>query len=559
MNVLVNLRSVSWIKPIIYMVLILVVYQTTLIYLLQQWRGEDFTYCYLIPFIFLYLVWEKRDGLSKHASSPSWKGLILLMLGITFFWLGELGGEYFTLFISFWLVFVGLCWIHLGWQKLKTITFALIIMLAMFPFPDFIYNKISVKLQLVSTQLGVAILHLTGMSAFREGNVIDLGFTQLQVVDACSGLRYVIPLMILGLLLAYFFRAAFWKRAVVFLSTIPLAILTNAMRIAITGVLFKYWGARVAEGFFHGVSAWFIFLFSLAILMMEMGVLKIIFPGGKTVHSSKELADSSEDPSEIKARAFHPSKTILTYGAGGASLAHSEGNTSQNRASGRKPGAKRGFVGFFEPHFIVAVILLGLTWALSSGIEFREKIPIKKSLTQFPMQMGEWTGNNQTMEQAFVDTLDLSDYTIVDYKNAQGKAVNFYVAYYESQRKGESIHTPATCLPGGGWIFKQAGAVTVPLPGHNQEFMRVNRAFMHKSGYRQLSYYWFPQRGRILTNAYQLKIFAFWDALTKHRTDGALVRLITPVYESEELEDADARLQGFTREVVPLLSEFIPD
>ena len=540
MNTSVNFRAVNWIKPFIYMGLILVVYQTTLIYLLQQWRGEDFTYCYLIPFIFLYLVWEKRHVLSRYAFSPSWKGLIPLMLGISFFWIGELGGEYFTLFISFWFVLVGLCLVHLGWQKLKVIAFALIIMLAMFPFPDFIYNKISVKLQLVSTQLGVAILHLTGMSAFREGNVIDLGVTQLQVVDACSGLRYVIPLMILGLLLAYFFRAALWKRAVVFLSTVPLAILNNAMRIAITGVLFKYWGAGVAEGFFHGVSALFIFIFSLAILLVEIVVIKKIFPGEKSAHSSK-------DPSEID-NSFH-----------GASLAHSEGDTSQNRASGRKPGVKRGFAGFFEPHFIVAVVLLGLTWMLSQGIEFREKIPIKKSLAQFPLHMGEWTGSRKIMEQAFVDTLDLSDYAIVDYKNAQGKNVNFYIAYYESQRKGESIHTPATCLPGGGWIFKQAGAVTVPLPGHNQDFMRVNRAFMHKSGYRQLSYYWFPQRGRILTNAYQLKIFAFWDALTKHRTDGALVRLITPVYENEDLKEADERLEGFTKEIVPLLSQFIPE
>jgi EpsI family protein len=89
--------------------------------------------------------------------------------------------------------------------------------------------------------------------------------------------------------------------------------------------------------------------------------------------------------------------------------------------------------------------------------------------------------------------------------------------------------------------------------------MPVNRAFIQKRGSKQLTYYWFPQRGRILTNAYQLKIYAFWDALTKQRTDGALVRVMTPVYESEGLEDAEQRLQGFTREIVPVLDEFIPD
>jgi len=521
----------SLIKISLYILLVAGVYSSTFTRLVaHDWAKEDYSYSYLIPFIILYLIWDKRKRLAVVESATSWKGLIFLTLGLSLFWLGELGGEYFTLYLSFWLTIVGLCWVHLGWQKLKVIAFALIIMLAMFPLPAFLYNKVSVKLQLISTQFGVGILHLTGMSAFREGNVIDLGFTQLQVVDACSGLRYVIPLMILGLLLAYFFWAAFWKRAVVFLSTVPLAIFTNAMRIAITGVLYKYWGERVAQGFFHGFSALFIFIFSFAILLVEIWAL----------------------------RGFRTFRSLGTLGKTNEKRVKSE-NLDQPQASSLKPKAQQGFRSLLQPHFIVAVILLGLTWAFSQGIEFREKIPIKKSLAQFPLQMGEWTGSRQFMEQAFVDTLDLSDYTIVDYKNAQGKAVNFYIAYYESQRKGESIHTPATCLPGGGWIFKQAGAVTVPLPGHNQDFMRVNRAFMRKSGYKQLSYYWFPQRGRILTNAYELKIFAFWDALTKHRTDGALVRLITPVYESEELEDADERLQGFVGEVVPLLAQYLPE
>jgi EpsI family protein len=162
------------------------------------------------------------------------------------------------------------------------------------------------------------------------------------------------------------------------------------------------------------------------------------------------------------------------------------------------------------------------------------------------------------MEQRFIDALDLNDYVIIDYKDSKGGYVNFYVAYYESQRKGESIHSPATCLPGSGWIFKEAGDVTIPVQSGEDRSMRINRAFMQSSGYKQLVYYWFPQRGRVLTNAYQLKLYAFWDALTKQRTDGALVRLITPVYEFEEQEEAEARLQGFVREIVPVLSEFIP-
>jgi len=508
------IKPTSLAKIALYGLLLIGVYYSSLAYMISQWGREDYSYCYLIPFIVLYLIWEKRNQLASLPSVSSWKGLIPFILGMVFFWLGELGGEYFTLYISFWLVMVGICWMHLGWKKLKTIAFPLIFSLTMFPFPNFLHNKISVNLKLISSQLGVAMMQLYGMSAYREGNVIDLGFTQLQVVDACNGLRYLFPLIILGILLAYFFRAAFWKKAVLVISTLPLSIITNSLRIALTGILYEVWGSKVAEGFFHGFSGWFIFMFSLGVLLLEMWILK------KVQGSRFKIQDSKQ------------------------------------QEGGRQGGIQNSFP---LPQFVVTVILLGATLALSQGIEFREKIPIKKSFDRFPLKVGEWSGTYQTMEQKFIDALDLSDYAIIEYQDSTGKSVNFYVAYYESQRKGESIHSPATCLPGGGWIFKQAGAVSIPLPANDGGSMKVNRAFMQKSGYKQLSYYWFPQRGRILTNAYQLKIFAFWDALTRQRTDGAMVRVITPVHGFEELEEAEKRLQEFTREIVPVLGEFLPD
>jgi EpsI family protein len=158
----------------------------------------------------------------------------------------------------------------------------------------------------------------------------------------------------------------------------------------------------------------------------------------------------------------------------------------------------------------------------------------------------------------FLDELDLSEYLMVNYSNTTGKVVNFYVAYYESQSKGKSIHTPATCLPGSGWDFRQSGTVPVSDVLSKNGAMRVNRAVMQLGRQFQLSYYWFPQRGKILTNAYQLKLYAFWDSLTKQRTDGALVRLITPVYQNEKLEHTENRLQKFVQAIVPVLDEYIP-
>jgi len=298
LNALSSIKPVSWVKGALYGLLLGGVYYSTLTYLVHQWSRDDFTHCYLIPAIVVYLIWEKRQELTEAISTPSWTGFLSLGLGLAFFWLGELGGEYFTLYLSLWLVLVGLCWLHVGWQKLKIMAFPLVMALAMFPLPGFLYGKISVQLKLVSSQLGVALMQTYGMSAYREGNVIDLGFTQLQVVDACSGLRYLIPLIVLGVLLAYMFKAAFWKRAVVVMSTVPLSIITNSIRIALTGILYEMAGPKVAEGFFHGFSGWFIFMFSLAVLLGEMKVLGFQF---KT-DGRRQTADGRDEEQQAQGR-----------------------------------------------------------------------------------------------------------------------------------------------------------------------------------------------------------------------------------------------------------------
>ncbi len=514
-----NIKPAGWLKGVLYGLLILIIYQSSLQWLiLHDWPREDYSYAYLIPFVVLYLLWEKRAELASLPSKSSWMGLLPLGMGLVLFWLGELGGELFSQYISLWLVVVGLCWLHLGWRKLKATGFAFAMMLAMFPFPHFVSDRISLYLKLISSQLGVWMLHLYGMSAYREGNVIDLGFTQLQVVDACSGLRYLFPLMILSLILAYWLKARFWKKAVLFLSSIPIAIFVNSFRIALTGVLYSFWGPAVAEGFFHGFSGWLIFLFTTAILLAEMWVLKKI---GK----EKEVGS-----------------VIGGYNEPAVGTTETSGGWSRS---------------LLQPQFMTVVVILGLTLGLSQGVEFRGKIPIKQSLNQFPLQIGEWSGTREIMEQKFIETLDLSDYVIVNYRDRQNHAINFYTAYYESQQKGESIHSPETCLPGSGWKFSKAEEVAINAKDGRS--MRVNRVIMEKDGEKQLSYYWFPMRGRVLTKLYQLKLYNFWDALTRQRTDGALVRVITPIADSEKPEDADARIRGFLNEAIPLLPAFIPD
>ena len=554
-----SVHPATWLKFASYALLLMGVYFSDLTQLIKNdWAKDDYTYAYVIPFVVLYLIWNKRFDLIQLSSIPSWSGLAPLSLGFTLFWLGELGGNTFILYISLWFVLVGLLWLHLGWQKMKKISFALIVILSMFPLPSYLYNKLSVRLQLISSQLSALMIRFSGLPAFREGNIIDLGFTQLQVVEACSGLRYLFPLIVMGLLLAYFFQAALWKRAILIISTVPLAIVANSIRIALTGILHKIWGARVAEAFFHGFSGWFIFMLCMGILLFEVWML------GRMQNSTSENSAHEKVSLALFShpRAFRlpPRRTGNISGKPYLQREESQKVEKELKATfisarsrtGREPPR------VLQPQFLVAVVLLIATLTLSQGINYRERIPIKKSLAKFPLHLSEWTGTRQSMEQRFIYSLGFSDYALIDFANQEGKSVYLYVAYYESQTRGQHAHSPATCLRGGGWILREMGATTISTPGYPNGTIKVNGATIDKQGSRQFCYYWFPQRGRILNNVYQLKIFTFWDALTKQRTDGALVRLITPIYENENLQESEARLQNFTRVIVPVLDEYIP-
>jgi exosortase D (VPLPA-CTERM-specific) len=272
-----ELRNESLAKGLIYIGLLVAVFFTSHQFMIKWWGQDDYNYCYLIPFVVLYLLWEKREPLRNTPSRPTWAGIAPIAFGLVLFWLGELGGEYYTMYLSSWFVLLGLCWMHLGWRKLKLIFFPIAFILTMFPPPNFIYFNLSLKLKLISSQLGVWVLQTLGKTAYREGNVIDLGFTQLQVVDACNGLRYLFPLIVLAILVAYFSKSAWWKKLIVVLSSIPISIFVNGLRIASVGLLYPIWGPQVAEGFFHDFSGWIIFMISLGILLAELWLLNFAF------------------------------------------------------------------------------------------------------------------------------------------------------------------------------------------------------------------------------------------------------------------------------------------
>jgi EpsI family protein len=535
----------GWAGTGAYVALLALLYRDALGYLVRQWNREDFSYGYLLPFVLAYLVWQKRAELRAEPSRPSWAGLGILAAGLGLFWLGELGGEFYTLDLSLWLSAVGLLWLHLGRRKLRLLAFPVGTALLLFPPPNFLYTKISLRLKLLSSTLGVRLIELFGGTAYREGNVIDLGFTRLQVVDACSGLRYVFPLFVMGLLIGYVRHRSPWKRAVLALSTVPLSVAVNGVRIAGTAGLAAVFGPKVAEGALHDAAGWVIFVVSCGLIVAMSEALNFV---RREASEEPVRREASEEPVRREVSDVRSNPSPLTPDA-----SRDYPSPLALHAS-LPPGAP------LTPHaspLVAAFLLLAATIALSTAVDFRERVPIRRPLAELPLELPGWSGTVEAMEPRFRRVLFFSDYAMVDYRDPEGRVVSLYVAYYDTQRKGEAIHSPETCLPGSGWVFREAGATD--LAAGSAGGVRVSRALMENAGARNLTYFWFAQGGRTLTSLTSLKFHTFWQALTRRRTDGALVRLITPIADSEPPERADERLRGFARLIVPVLSGFLPE
>ena len=175
----------------------------------------------------------------------------------------------------------------------------------------------------------------------------------------------------------------------------------------------------------------------------------------------------------------------------------------------------------------------------------------------YPTTLDDWRGRPSTLDRRTENYLAVTDYILSDYAKSDGRWVNLYVAYYASQRTGASPHSPAVCIPGGGWQITNLERTEYRSPDSGISFP-LNRAVIARGSDKQLVYYWFEERGMKIANEYWSKLYLLRDALLENRTDGALVRLTTPIYSGETEADADKRLQDFTRIAVPNLDPYLP-
>ena len=264
----VRKSQLPWGKIAWFGLLMIACYAPVLRAMVAQWGSDpDMGHGFFVPVIAVYIVWQKRNELAAIKPQPNWWGLAVVIVGAVQLIVGVLGVELFLSRTSFVIVLIGAVWLLGGDLILKKLAFPLFLLFFMVPIDAVIYNQITFPLQLLASRLADGALTLIAIPVLREGNILELPNQRLSVVEACSGIRSLLSLTFLSLVYGYFFERKTWIRVVLFLSTIPIAIVANSSRVTITGVLTQV-KPDAAEGFFHEAEGWVIFMVALGILIL---------------------------------------------------------------------------------------------------------------------------------------------------------------------------------------------------------------------------------------------------------------------------------------------------
>nr|WP_249200338.1 VPLPA-CTERM-specific exosortase XrtD [Thetidibacter halocola] len=488
------------------------------------WITAEYSHGPMIPLISLYLfLRELRNDSPRDPARAAnrWPGIAVIVLGLGLGILGNLVRipDVVTYALIVWVG--GVVLTVLGWQRGKSHQLPVLHLVFMLPLPQFLYWQLTVFLQLVSSELGVWFIGLAGIPVHLDGNVINLGVYKLQVAEACSGLRYLFPILSFSYLVAILYRGPFWHKALIFLMAAPLAVFMNSFRIGMIGVLVNSHGIEQAEGFLHFFEGWVIFGTCVAILFAVAVMLQRLTPNPLGLRDTIDMDFDGLGAQATRILSIAPTRGML----------------------------------------IATVASLAVTAAFLFTPAPQRVLPERDAFALFPRNVGDWSSFAIPLEPEVAQVLKASDYVNSVYSRPADpdSHVGFFSAYYDKQTEGSGIHSPEVCLPVGGWEIFSIETVEVTFPDTVYGTFSLNRAIIENGLSRQLVYYWFEQRGKRMTNDYLAKADVVWDSLTIGRTDGALVRFVTPINRGETAADADARLRDFMAELLPRLPRFIPE
>lgn len=269
-----KVASIAWWQWGVFVLVLGWIYQDILVRLVEQWWNDpDFSHGFFVPLFSGYLLWQRRKRLSEIRAEPSGVGLLIMAGALITLVVGVLGAEMFLSRCSLLLLSAGLVIYFLGWGWFRAVLFPWAFLFLMVPIPKIIFNQITLPLQFLASRLAGSMLAVLGVPVLREGNIIHLPVMDLEVVEACSGIRSLVSLTTLALIYGYFLEPRTLRRIILAVAAVPIAVVANAMRIMGTGLMAQYWNPEKAEGFFHSFAGWVIFLLSLGMLFLAHGAM----------------------------------------------------------------------------------------------------------------------------------------------------------------------------------------------------------------------------------------------------------------------------------------------
>jgi len=482
----------------------------------MRWGAQqELSHSYFIPIVSLWLAWTNRERLKRAVGAPSLVGIAILVVSIAAFLLGRVTSIYLFQHLGLVIAIAGLVAAFGGVSLLRATAAPIAFLFFAAPPPYWVITVLSWKFQEMSSVLGVKMIEMMNIPVYLSGNIIDLGDYQLQVAEACSGLRYLFPFLSLGVIAAYMFSGRLWQKAVIVAATIPITIVMNSVRIAFTGYMVQAYGAAQAEGALHFFEGWVVFLFCLAALY---GVIAALGRFSQPRVSALDALATPELPvvTPSSSRAAQP----MVFGA--------------------------------------AIIALVAAFAIAEVVTVKALIvPERRAFAHVPGEFAGWDANVRPMDPGVAETLGADDTLVVDLTAPNGDFFNLYLAYLDAQRDGRSWHSPRQCIPGGGWEIARHDIIKGATASGRS--IAYNRMVIENGDARQLVYYWYDQRGRKIANEFVMKFWLIHDAVTRKRSDGAMVRLITPIATDDTLEAADARLRDMIDRVDAFLPAYVPD
>ncbi|MEM6480737.1 MAG: VPLPA-CTERM-specific exosortase XrtD [Pseudomonadota bacterium] len=489
--------------------------------LVEAWSTAEYSHGPLIPIISLYLFLRELRRMPRPDLNPPdrWPGVLVVLAALVIAVFGNMARipDIVTYAMIIWVG--GVVLTVFGWRRGKLHQLGVVHLVFMLPLPQILYWKLTIFLQGVSSEIGVWFVQLAGVSVFLEGNIIDLGVYKLQVAEACSGLRYLFPILSFSYLFAILYRGPFWHKVLLLVMAAPVTVLMNSFRIGVIGVLVNQYGISHAEGFLHFFEGWVIFLSCIAILFLTACALQRLTTEPKPLSEVIDL--DTEGLLPIAGRVFGIRPSVALAAAA------------------------------------LLTLLVSVAWSVRGDI----KAPVieRQPFAAYPSQVGNWSSTTTRLDPQVERVLGASDYLNATFRTpGTGAAVNMFLAFYETQSEGEGIHSPEVCLPVGGWEIATLELHSIDMSASGYGVFEVNRAVIQKGLSKQLVYYWFEQRGKRMTNDILAKFSVLVDGFLMGRTDGALVRYVTEIKEGETEADADARLQGFIAQSLERMPQFLP-